>query len=119
MPKKQGFLRRARLVNGDQFNRVFQRNQRSRDQYFVVLARSNHLPYARLGLAISRKAAGDAVPRNRLKRLVRESFRKTQTDIAGLDCVVMARPGAAQCHGTVLLKSLDNHWAQVARKCEA
>lgn len=118
-PQKYGFDRRQRLVHGEQFNRVFKSNQRSRDQYFIVLARRNHLTYARLGLAISRKAAGDAVPRNRLKRLVRESFRTTHTKNPGIDCVVMARPGAAQKSGAVLLESLSRHWAQVVQKCEA
>ena len=115
---RRQFQRQQRLVKGGQFDRVFKRNKRSRDQHFIVLARHNHLPYARLGLAISRKAAGDAVPRNRLKRLVRESFRNRQSDIPGLDCVVMARHGAARCSGQVLLKSLSKHWDRVARECE-
>lgn len=106
-----------RLVKAVQFDRVFQKNQRSRDQHFVVLARPNHLLYARLGLAVSRKAAGDAVPRNRLKRLIRESFRTHQPPLRGIDCVVMARPGAARHDGNTLLTSLDTHWSRLAKLC--
>jgi len=50
---------------------------------------------ARLGLAVSRKA-GNAVQRNRVKRLVRESFRHRAVLFHGWDLVVIARPGACQ-----------------------
>ncbi len=111
------FSRLQRLLSGTQFDRVFRKNKRSRDQFFIVLARPNQLPYARLGLAISRKAAGDAVPRNRLKRLIRESFRMLPVNDIGLDFVVMAKPGAATNGNDTLLKSLDKHWARVQRQC--
>lgn len=111
------FTPQQRLLQAEQFNRVFNKNKRSRDQYFIVLASPNHLPYARLGLAVSRKAAGDAVPRNRLKRLIRESFRLHQPLEPSVDCVVMARPGAAQQESSTLLKSLDKHWTRVVKQC--
>ncbi|MEM7081343.1 MAG: ribonuclease P protein component [Pseudomonadota bacterium] len=111
------FSRQQRLLKGVQFDRVFKRNVRSRDQFFVVLASLNQLPYPRLGLAISRKAAGDAVPRNRLKRLVRESFRTLPDDYPGLDFIVMAKAGAAAQPNDILLKSLTKHWNRVQAQC--
>lgn len=111
------FSRRQRLLTGAQFDRVFKKNERSRDQFFIVLARPNQLPYPRLGLAISRKAAGDAVPRNRLKRLIRESFRALPEDYPGLDVVVMAKPGVANQTNATLFKSLVRHWTRVQTQC--
>jgi len=49
---------------------------------------------ARLGLAVSRRV-GNAVERNRVKRLVRETFRRRRRTLAGLDLVVTGRPAAA------------------------
>ena len=117
MPPVNSFARHQRLLSGRQFDRVFKKNKRSRDQFFVVLARPNQLPYPRLGLAVSRKAAGDAVPRNRLKRLIRESFRTLPEDYPGLDCVVMAKPGVANQSNDTLYKSLAKHWTRVHTQC--
>lgn len=117
MPSLNAYTRRQRLLNGAEFDRVFKRNTRSRDQFFIVLARPNQLPYARLGLAVSRKAAGDAVPRNRLKRLIRETFRVLPETYPGVDVVVMAKQGAARHDNSVLIKSLQQHWTRVETQC--
>jgi ribonuclease P protein component len=117
MAGNNSFGPHQRLISGGQFDRVFKKNIRSADQYFLVLARTNHLTYARLGMAISRKAAGDAVPRNLLKRLVRESFRCTEITNLAVDLIVMARPAAAKTDNNTLLKSLDQHWSRVEKRC--
>jgi ribonuclease P protein component len=58
---------------------------------FVLFARPNQLEYNRLGLTVSRKV-GCAVIRNRIKRLFREVFRRSATDIpCHFDFVVRAR----------------------------
>lgn len=55
-------------------------------------ARPNDLPHARLGMSVNRKV-GNAVKRNRIRRLIRESFRLMQHDFpAGYDLVVVVRP---------------------------
>jgi ribonuclease P protein component len=110
------FPRQHRLRKKPDFDRVFERSLRSSDAHFTVLARPNELGSARLGLAVSVKSAGGGVPRNRLKRTVRESFRQT-ADLPALDFVVTARAGAADQPAAALRASLAHHWRQLAERC--
>ena len=82
---------------------------------FTVLCRDNGGLEARLGLAISKKNCRHAVGRNRLKRLVRESFRQHRADLQGLDVVVLNQPDARRAGNKVLAASLERHW----QKCRA
>jgi len=86
---------------------------------FAVLGKNNNLGYARLGMAISMKMAGNAVRRNRLKRAVRESFRHADNTLPAIDFVVMAKAGAAMADRSKLRHSLDRHWQKVSKKCAA
>lgn len=74
-----------------------------------MVAAPNDTAQARLGLAISRKAARRAVDRNRLKRLIRESFRQ-QTGLDGQDVVVMAQPAARLEANATLSAHLNTLW---------
>jgi ribonuclease P protein component len=92
---------------------------RLRDEFFTICARQNGLPHARLGLAISRRAAARAVVRNRLKRCAREVFRHHQDQLAGIDTVVMAQPAAAAAPSARLTASLIRLWERIATQCRS
>ncbi|MCP5159966.1 MAG: ribonuclease P protein component [Gammaproteobacteria bacterium] len=111
------FPRRARLSDSSAFAHVFARPVKSSDRYFTVLVRSNGLMHPRLGMAISRKVAKSAVARNRIKRIVRESFRHHQSQLGGMDWVVMGRAGIAQQKNAALFTSLQQHWQRLALSC--
>jgi ribonuclease P protein component len=104
----------SRLLNAAAFGRVFEKATRSRDKWFTVLCRENDKEFARLGLAISKKNCRQATGRNRIKRIVRESFRAHQADIAGIDVVVINQPAAATAANRVLFDSMAIHW----RRCQ-
>lgn len=108
--RNQGFARRQRLLDAAAFDRVFKDSRRSADRYFTVLFRPNERGEARLGFAISRQKVRLAVGRNRLRRLVRESFRK-HTDLPAVDIVVLARDAAKSGPNRDILLSLERHWA--------
>jgi ribonuclease P protein component len=89
---------------------VFKKATRSRDKLFTVLCRDNKEEICRLGLAISKKHCRKATARNRIKRVVRESFRHHQTELAGLDIVVINQPAAAMANNGAMNESLTRHW---------
>jgi len=66
---------------------------------------------ARLGLIVSKKVAMKAVERNRLKRLIRESFR-CQPNLKPADYVVMAKPSAKDIKNQQIMADLKNLWQQ-------
>lgn len=111
------FDKRARLLKADEFTQVFRKAHRSRDQYFTVLAKSKTVGQAKLGLAISKKKVKKAVSRNRLKRIIRESFRLSQKKLVCADYVVMAQQGCEKSSNKQLFISLTNHWKKITEKC--
>ena len=85
------YSRARRIVKTDEFSSVFRLRPVYRTAHFVLYARRNNLPHARLGIVAAKRLAPRAVTRNTIKRVTREAFR-----VAGLpsiDCVVrLARP---------------------------
>ena len=109
------YPRHHRLLTGAEFQRVFKRCQhKASNRLMTVLAIANDLDYPRLGTAVSIKAAGNAVKRNRIKRLIRESFRQHQEPLAGLDLVVTVRNGLSVRSNPQILNLLDTHWRTIA-----
>lgn len=112
-PGSARFPKQRRLLQTRQYQRVFAEGMRSAEGALVVLARHNALGFPRLGLAISRKHVRHAVQRNRLKRLIRESFRLHQRELGQLDLIVIARPGVAAMAAQDVSVVLQRHWAKV------
>jgi ribonuclease P protein component len=98
---------------------VFNGNVRASDGRLTVLACTNQIGHARLGLAVPRKVLGSAVDRNRLKRVMREEFRLTRHDIPALDIVVLARPGSAGATSTELRRSVQELLQRVSARCKS
>jgi ribonuclease P protein component len=80
---------------------------------FIVQCSKNEAGEARLGMAVSTRAAGNSVRRNRLRRLIRESFRMHRQELPAVDLLVTARSAAAQAENRVVFESLAELWRRV------
>jgi len=112
------FPRRARLTEALDYEQVFKRcRYRLNDRRFTLLAHANREGRPRLGLVVSKKVARNAVARNRIKRVIRESFRHWQTRLDALDIVILGRAGVITQPNQALDAALGKLWTQLIEKC--
>jgi ribonuclease P protein component len=80
----QALPKRRRLRARADFQKVYAEGQRYNGRLLAAFLRKNELAEHRLGVTASHKAIGNAVDRNRAKRLLRELFRRSAADLKGL-----------------------------------
>ena len=78
-----------------------------------MLYRSTARSYPRLGMTASARRVRTAVGRNRIRRLIRESFRRAQPTLAGLDIVVIVKETASGADNRAVFTSLEAHWSRL------
>lgn len=110
----QRLPRQARVRARADFDRTFADCRRTAAPELALHWRRDDAP-ARIGLAVSRKVDRRAVGRNRIKRALRECFRRLRHELAGGDYVVVARSAAASCDGPALQRAFE----QVLRRAGA
>lgn len=71
---------------------------------------------SRLGIVIAKKNIKTAVQRNRLKRLLRESFRIKSPDFGTIDLVVLVRKGLDALENKEIRLQIDSLFSELARK---
>ena len=81
-----------RLKTPEQFQAAYGRKRSAADGCLIVYACEHDFPGPRLGVSVSKKV-GNAVNRNRYKRLFREAFRLVQHQLPNADYVMIPRPG--------------------------
>jgi ribonuclease P protein component len=89
--KKQSFEKKDRIRKRGQYLNIYQGGGRLHSKNFTVIRSPNPSGEKRLGVAIS-KRVGNAVQRNRSKRLIREFFRLNRDGLPGSqDMVIIAK----------------------------
>lgn len=108
------FRAHNKLKCPEDFKLVFASKHRSSDKLFLFLARENNLNQARLGLVVPKKHVSRSVDRNKLKRIVRESFRFKQKQLEGMDVVVLVK-NKINCKNQPTTLELVKHWNKISK----
>jgi ribonuclease P protein component len=104
----------ARLRRAAEFAAFRTASGRVQTRHFLLRTLPSSAGQARLGLAVSRKVSKRAVARNRIKRIIRESFRLRRAALPALDVLVIARSSAAATDNPALRADLEAAWQKLA-----
>ncbi len=103
----EGFPKALRLLRRHEFLQVQEGGQKVSVDCLLALVKRNGRAYTRLGLTVSSKV-GNAVVRVRLRRLLRELFRKRRGQWPpGLDVVLVVRSSAKEITFTEMSRAYD------------
>jgi len=111
------FNRDKRLLNSKAFQAVFDNNNsRVANASLLLLAKPNDLNHPRLGMVVAKKNIRHAVARNRVKRVVRETFRSYQHELGAVDIIFLARKGLDELPAVEQTRLLNKSWLKLAKK---
>jgi ribonuclease P protein component len=107
-----------RLRRTAEFKQLYAHGRRLGAEPFTAVVRPNQLGTARLGMSIAARNVRRAVQRNRVRRLIRESFRQRCDQLPALDIVVGVRSGVQAVTRARLRESIERLWQKIASTCE-
>lgn len=108
-----GLQKTDKLLKRGQFVYLSRTADSVADRLFVVAYFENQIDRPRLGVTVTRKI-GNAVMRNRIKRLVRQYFRTNRHRLGGnLDINVIARKSAAGASSKEMFASLERLFCKI------
>jgi ribonuclease P protein component len=94
------FPKSDRILKRDEFRRVYEQGRKLHARYFTAFVLPSLTERPRIGITTTRKI-GNAVERNRARRLLREAFRKNKWLVpVGVDIVInVKRPLVEAAYG--------------------
>lgn len=116
-PAAFAFPASRRILRKADFDVAFRHGRRQGNALLSLVVRPNGLGHPRLGVALAAKVVGNAVARNRLRRIIRDSFRLAQHRLPAADLIIGARSGARGAPAPAIRDSLEGLWTQAIKTC--
>ena len=110
------FTRDHRLLTSSDYRKVFNDAEFKVSCRYILMLAIRHKSLPRIGIVVSKKNISKAIQRNRVKRLVRESFRRTKSQIPNLDVVVLIRRGIEGLPNVIISSKMDFLWKDLCSK---
>jgi ribonuclease P protein component len=111
------FSRELRLLTPTHFEYVFSNAIPAVSPQITLLARFNDEPNPRLGITLAKKRVKHAHDRNRLKRVIRESYRLQRHSLPNIDIVIVGKSGLDKLSNQELFLLLGKLWKKLATRC--
>ena len=110
------FGKNRRLLKSSDYAEVFDNNSvRVAHPNLLILSQPNGTETSRLGLVIGKKNVPTAVARNKIKRVVRETFRLTELPVA-VDLVFLARKDLGKLSSAELAALIRQSWGRLTAR---
>ncbi|THB80491.1 MAG: ribonuclease P protein component [Desulfobacteraceae bacterium] len=104
---KYAFPKTARLLKRAQFIKLSTQGKKVHTHFFIAAVLDTDTKNNRIGITVSKKV-GNAVTRNRIKRLLREDFRHRKDSITGnKDINIIGKKGLATLSNSQIIAELD------------
>jgi ribonuclease P protein component len=106
--ENQSFGKRERICKKRDYSTIYEQGARLHSKHFTIISCRNRGDTSRLGITVSKKV-GNAVQRNRIKRLLREFFRLNKSRLSSFrDIVIVAKKGAYGLAYQDVCRELEN-----------
>jgi ribonuclease P protein component len=109
--------RTQRLRRAAEFKQLYAQGRRLAADGFTAVIQPNGTGRPRLGLSVAARILRLAVQRNRIRRIIRESFRQHQQSLPALDIVVGLRGSPQDVDNAQLRRSLEKLWQKIHASC--
>ncbi|MDH3446125.1 MAG: ribonuclease P protein component [Deltaproteobacteria bacterium] len=105
--ESEKFPKSARLRKRPEFLQLSRTGRKIHSAHFVIVSGKNDCGETRVGITVSGKV-GNSVVRNRIKRSLREFFRRHRRELgAGLDFLVIARKSASKISSSYIAEEMS------------
>ena len=114
--RKYFFKKKDKILKRREFLQLKRCGKKIQDRNFIIIYSDGRYEKNRIGITVSKKL-GNAVKRNKIKRLIRENFRMNRDKIAEfMDINVIAKKKAGEISADMVFKSLDGIFNQIPRR---